>query len=57
MNRDELKQQAKNYISSIYLSHRNDELENLYNFIDVIFSYVDIKVDETIKEHEDKKIH
>lgn len=51
-DKEALKTQAKEYIRDIYLSHRDDEMVSLCNFIDVIFLYIDHKIEEEIKIHE-----
>lgn len=41
---DRLKDEAKEYVRALYLTHRNDDLEAWDKIIDVLWSQIDIMV-------------
>jgi hypothetical protein len=48
---EDLKQSAKDYIHGIYRNHREDDIDAWTRLIDVLFLYIDLNIQKSLKEH------
>jgi len=51
MSREEFRKSALNYLVEIYRSHKDQDVESLSLFVEVLFDYVDTMQEEHIKNY------
>jgi hypothetical protein len=49
-SKNKLKEQAKDYVRSLYLKHRNDDIEAWDHIINILWDEIDLMVAQHCKE-------